>query len=292
MLVVGRCVQGLSVSVLFAVGLANLVDTVGRDEVGQWTGFVLSGMNIGVMVSPFLGGLVYAKAGYYQVFAMCLGVLILVFLLRISIIEQKAVAKYERVTSPGDEANYGTCTEGHHTESHAPPPLVNSNSEYDFHGCDSPTPDAAEASERDHLVPTSDEDRQHSNRSHVKPSFLARNFPVVTALLRSPRILTVCFACFIHLAVITAFDAVLPIFVQKTFGWGSTGAGVIFLAITIPAIFGAAMGGASDRFGPRIVALCGFAVAIPSIALLGLVNHDSTGQIVLLCVLLSGTGKS
>lgn len=53
MLAVGRYIQGISVSILFSVGLAYLVDTIGRDEVRQWIGFVLLGLNTGVILSPF-----------------------------------------------------------------------------------------------------------------------------------------------------------------------------------------------------------------------------------------------
>lgn len=79
MLAVGRCIQGLSVSILFSIGLAHLVDSVGRDEVGQWIGFFLSGINIGSWFRPSGEALVYDKAGYYPVFYMCLGVIALVF---------------------------------------------------------------------------------------------------------------------------------------------------------------------------------------------------------------------
>lgn len=268
MLAVGRCIQGLSVSILFSVGLAHLVDTVGRDEVGQWIGFVLSGMNIGVMVSPFLGGLVYDRAGYYPVFYMCLGVIALVFLLRVSIVERKAAAKYEKVPSPADEADY------------APSP------EHDVESI------GAEASERDPLISTNHTIGQTPpNEPQDGRSVFSRRLLVTKTLFKSTRILTACFGIFINITVITAFDAVLPIYVNKTFGWHSTGAGLIFLAITIPSILGAAVGDASDRFGPRKVALCGFAITIPSIALLGLVKHNSIEQVVLLCAILACTGK-
>ena len=295
MLAVGRCIQGLSVSILFSVGLAHLVDTVGRDEAGQWIGFVLSGMNIGVMVSPFLGGLVYDRAGYYPVFYMCLGVIALVFLLRVSIVERKTAAKYEKVPSTADEADHAPSAE-HDVESHTRSPSLVAGSG----GSETrPKPKnnsaesiGAEASERDPLISTNHMiDLTPRDEPQDGRSVFSRRLLVTKALFKSTRILTACFGIFIHITVITAFDAVLPIYVNKTFGWHSTGAGLIFLAISIPAISGAAVGDASDRFGPRKVALCGFAIAIPSIALLGLVNHNSTGQVVLLCAILAFIGK-
>ena len=291
LLVIGRCIQGLSVSVLFAVGLAHLVDTVGRDEVGQWIGFVLSGMNLGVMLSPFLGGLVYDRAGYHAVFIMCIGVLAFVFLLRISIIERGTAAKYEKVSSIGDEAGYGICEAEETAQSRASSPSLHSDDRSASDKGNLRERSATEPNEQDHLIPSSSANQQHSARGHLS-GFFFRRFPVMTALLTSPRVVTVWFGCFVHIAVITAFDAVLPIFVRKTFGWHATEAGLIFLAVTVPAILGAAIGGLSDRFGPRRIALAGLVIATPSVALLGLVHHHDVGQVVLLCFLLACTGKS
>lgn len=293
MLAVGRCIQGISVSILFSVGLAHLVDTVGRDEVGQWIGFVLSGMNTGVMASPLLGGLVYDRAGYLPVFLMCLGIIVVVFLLRLSIVERKTADKYLKELSTVDEAGQAS-SEEHQVESHvSPSSVVSSGDGKTRPKKKNPTkPIGAAASERDRLISTThNNDRNPSDEPQNAKSFFSRRLLVTKKLFKSSRILTACFGIFIHITVITAFDAVLPIYVNEIFGWRSTGAGLIFLAITIPAILGAAVGDASDRFGPRTVALCGFAIAIPSIALLGLVKYDSVVQIILLCVILAFTGQ-
>ena len=53
-LVVSRLLQGSSSAVVYSVGLALLVDTVRRDEVGQWMGTALSSNSVGLIVSPFL----------------------------------------------------------------------------------------------------------------------------------------------------------------------------------------------------------------------------------------------
>ena len=45
----------------------------------------------------------------------------------------------------------------------------------------------------------------------------------------------------------TSFDAVLPLYVKATFGWSSTGAGLIFLAVVLPSLLGPLIGWAADR---------------------------------------------
>ena len=62
-------------------------------------------MNTGVMLSPFLGGMVYDRAGYIPVFLMCLGIIVVVFLLRVSIVDRKTAEKYVKVLSTVDEAD-------------------------------------------------------------------------------------------------------------------------------------------------------------------------------------------
>jgi MFS family permease len=89
---------------------------------------------------------------------------------------------------------------------------------------------------------------------------------------------------------LTAFDGVVPLFVKDTFHWDSTGAGLIFLAVIIPTFASPLVGWASDKYGPRWLTVSGFVLAIPFWVLLRLVTHDSLGQKVLFCALLSLIG--
>lgn len=64
-LVIGRLLQGISAAVVWVVGLALLVDTVGKDEIGQSMGIISVATSAGVFLAPLLGGIVYDKGGYY-----------------------------------------------------------------------------------------------------------------------------------------------------------------------------------------------------------------------------------
>ena len=90
--------------------------------------------------------------------------------------------------------------------------------------------------------------------------------------------------------LITSFDRVLSIFVQQTFGWSSTRAGLLFLTITVPTLAAPLAGMLSDRCGPRWVAVAGFMLATAMLALLPLVSFNSFSQVLLLCVLLAMIG--
>lgn len=92
--IAGRILQGISASLVWIVGLALLVDTVGKEEVAGYMGFVSMAMSLGILLGPLLGGIVYHHGGYYAVFGMAFGLLAFDILLRLVIIERKTAARY------------------------------------------------------------------------------------------------------------------------------------------------------------------------------------------------------
>lgn len=59
--VVGRILQGISAAVVWIVGLALLVDTVGPEEIGYCMGYVGLGMSAAILIAPLLGGVVFNR---------------------------------------------------------------------------------------------------------------------------------------------------------------------------------------------------------------------------------------
>ncbi|RYE94362.1 MAG: MFS transporter, partial [Oxalobacteraceae bacterium] len=68
LLVVARVLQGISAAVVWTVGLALLVDTVGMDRLGVAMGVVSIFMSVGIALGPVLGGIIYEVGGYYAPF--------------------------------------------------------------------------------------------------------------------------------------------------------------------------------------------------------------------------------
>lgn len=56
-LVIARSLQGLSAAVVWTVGLALVVDTVGKDQVGAAMGYVSMALTVGTVFGPFIGGI-------------------------------------------------------------------------------------------------------------------------------------------------------------------------------------------------------------------------------------------
>ena len=241
-------------------------------------GFVLSGMNLGALIAPFLAGAIYDSLGYYAVWIVCLVVVAFDFVLRLIMVEKKTA---ERWMAKGvDNSNPSRAEE----ETDRLIPEESSSDRISY----------SSASETGHREQASYETSESSSLLQIpsKPrgSWFRRNFPAMTILLGSPRIRAAVYGCFTHTTLISSFDAVLPLFVKRTFSYTSTGAGLVFLAITIPSTLGTAIGALSDRYGTRTVSLLGFTLTTPSLALMGLVTDDSAGHQAALIILLVAIG--
>ncbi|KAK1824039.1 hypothetical protein LTR12_001572 [Friedmanniomyces endolithicus] len=113
-LAAGRVLQGFSAAVVWVVGLALLVDTVGPEAVGQVMGYVGLSMSLAILLAPLLGGVVFAAAGYYAVFAMAFGLIVVDVVLRVFMVEKKVAARWlpEREVRTPHEAVATTTEKG------------------------------------------------------------------------------------------------------------------------------------------------------------------------------------
>ena len=93
LLVLGRLLQGLSAAVVWSVGLALLVDTVGK-EIGKSMGYVNIAMSVGLLISPVIGGAVYAAAGYWAVYYVAFALILCDIALRLVLIEKKVARQW------------------------------------------------------------------------------------------------------------------------------------------------------------------------------------------------------
>jgi len=274
----GRVLQGMSAAVVWVVGLALLVDTVGGDDIGQAMGYVGLAMTVGVLLAPLLGGVVFERSGYYSVWAMAFGLIGLDIVLRLVMVERKIACQWDARYAPKraevkeQDGALGAKKEEEVTESDGDETKANGLSKEDN-------------AEHDNS------DNNDNNDTTNKPRNKWFNrLPPVLKLLASRRLLAALWAVLIQSSLVTSFDSILPLFTKNTFGWNATGAGLIFLPAVVPTLLGPLFGHLSDRQGPRWYATAGFLGCAPFLILLRLVDHNSLKQKVLLCALLALIG--
>ena len=245
LLLLGRVLQGFSAAVVWTVGLALLADTVGRESIGQAVGYVSISMSMAILLAPLLGGIAYDKAGYYSVYYMAFGMIILDIFLRLLLVEKKVASRWVDVEStrqsekPSEpDGTNRPATETPHSEQAAPSQLGNATK----------------------------------------------------LLLLSRRLWAALLCTIIQAMLLTAWDAVLPLYVNKLFGWHSIGGGLILLPLILPSFLAPLVGVWTDKKGPKWPCVIGFLFAIPFLILLRLVDHNGIRQIVLLCALLALVG--
>ena len=249
-LLVGRLLQGMAAAIVWAVGFAMAPETVGPERAGEAIGWVGLGVNLGALVGPTLGGIVFAQAGYYAVFGMTFGLLGVDILLRGAMIERKVALQIL-----GKENQEGEET----------------------------IPEVAE--EADPLIKDSTSDNEQSRQKSSKP----HPFPLLL-FLQIPRFLSALWGTMVIATMITVFDSVLPLYVHETFGWESLGAGLMFLSTCSTSLLEPFFGHLADKYGTRWLGIASFVCAISPYFLLRLVDHDSLNQKALLVVLLSVIG--
>ncbi|CAD6450801.1 0393c4d8-d7af-4f58-aa68-537893771d0a [Sclerotinia trifoliorum] len=273
LLVVSRMFQGFSAAIVYTVGLALLVDTVGSENIGQWMGTALSCSSVGLIISPLLGGIVYDKAGYMAVFSMAASLIVIDVLLRMLMIEKRTAERYRNVhTSPAEREVQTNGSES-----------INSWSEPS--DTPNPTPPGFGIPNYDESSALLPKKIQNSN-----PASRAWTLPPVITLLGSPRVCAAIYGIFVNVSILATFDSVLGLFVKETFHWSSLAAGLIFLCLAVPGLAGPLVGTLSDNLGPRWIAVVGCTLTAVPLILLRLVDNDTTEQKILLCVLLSICG--
>lgn len=265
LLVVGRMLQGFSAAIVWTVGQALLVDTVGQKEIGQTLGWVSLSMTMGMLVAPLLGGVVYEKAGYYPVFYMAFALVALDIFLRLALIEKKLARQWGMKEVPVQPHGASIMEAAERDVVTSPEPALDESEREEE---EAPEPVMVEA---------------QSDISHWK-------LPTIFLLLKSLRLLTALWGCVVQGSLMSAFDSVVPLYVQKVFHWNSQGGGLIFLAVVVPNVAAPLVGWVSDNYGSRWLAVGGFIVAIPFWVLLRLVTQDSLNQKVLLVALLALIG--
>ncbi|KAI0530015.1 major facilitator superfamily domain-containing protein [Xylaria digitata] len=267
-LVAARILQGLSAAVVWTIGLAMVLDTVGPRNLGKVIGSIFSFISVGELLAPVIGGVLYEKTGYTGIFGLGAGILALDFLMRLLVIEKGAAAKY---------------TESVHNAQGNP---LNMRSRVD----EDDEEVNQEASEENALLPKRDDE---AYKIREEPGKAVRALPILICL-KSPRLLMSLCLAFVQASLLAVYDATIPTEAQTLFHFSPLKAGLLFIALDVPyLLLGPVAGWAVDRYGTKRTAVIGFGWMVPVLILLRLPPAEllpRSKNIILYCAILALNG--
>lgn len=89
-----RILQGAATAMVAVSGFSIITDTVQEAHLGYMLGYIDVGLTMGFVSGPLLGGIVYHAAGYYTVCGIAFGLIGIDLVLRLAVIERKAVVNW------------------------------------------------------------------------------------------------------------------------------------------------------------------------------------------------------
>ncbi|ETS85443.1 hypothetical protein PFICI_03468 [Pestalotiopsis fici W106-1] len=267
-LILARALQGMSATVVWTIGLAMVLDTVGTENLGKTMGVIFSTISVGELVAPVLGGVLYDKTGYGGVFGLAVGIIGIDFVMRLFLIEKKTAAKYDNSLLANGAVNAREHDHGHGTN-----------------GDDDIGP-----GEQDALLPGKVDE---AYKIKHEPSELVRSIPILYCL-RNPRLVMALVLSLVQATLLAVFDATVPTEAQTLFGFNSLKAGLLFIALDIPyLVLGPIAGWAVDKYGTKPAAVFGFAWLVPMLVLLRLPTEgleSGRTNIIIYCAMLALNG--
>ncbi|KAL8823430.1 MAG: hypothetical protein Q9191_005870 [Dirinaria sp. TL-2023a] len=267
-LVVARVLQGISAAVVWTIGLALVLDTVGPENLGKTIGSIFGFISIGELAAPVLGGVIYRKAGYWGVFGLGLALIAVDFIMRLLLIEKKTAARYADSKTPNGEP-------------------YTQQSDQDTENGDTATNEEGEGEES---LPLLQKEPLDSFKVPPNQPAAIRFFPLLYCL-SDPRLLTALLLAFIQATLLSTFDATIPTVAESYFGFTSLSAGLLFIALVLPyLLLGPVAGWGVDKYGTKPAAVLGFGYLVPVLILLRLARPGSKPQIITYCAILALCG--
>ncbi|KAF9072699.1 major facilitator superfamily domain-containing protein [Rhodocollybia butyracea] len=247
LLCLARILQGIGSTMVWVVGLALLCDTTPKNLIGRQLGLSMTGMSIGQVNRPPVGGALYSRFGFRGPCIFGIITAVLDFVGRLVVIERKEALYWGHDTLAVPESAEPDVFE--------PPVNVSSNP-------------VLNSNEKNDVM--SDDPSQSSNTTNPSISLLA----VILELAKSSRAITATLLTFIYAVLYTCIEPTLPLRMQASWGFDSSKVGLVFLAAVIPTFIvtvmlmrcllaGPVSGLIADRYGTSWITVISFVCSLP-----------------------------
>lgn len=273
-LAIARIAQGASSAVVWTVGLALCIDTVGPENLGKTIGSIFSFISVGAFAAPVVGGTVWKQAGQAGALGVSICVIVVDLLMRLLVIEKKVAKRYEDAdpkSTTNDEIQGNQDDRG-----------TNGNDQ-----------ENVEHDESSPLLPSEDkeEDEFYKLAPPEKQSVIFRHLPILLTF-RSSSLLLAFVVGLIQAFLLSAFDSTLPTHAQEYYGFDSLKSGLLFLPLGVfDLILGPIAGWATDKYGTKIMAVAGYLWLVPALILLRIPQPEPFGKnLAIYCVILGLNG--
>ncbi|KIK70387.1 hypothetical protein GYMLUDRAFT_89423 [Collybiopsis luxurians FD-317 M1] len=227
-----RVLQGIGSTMVWVVGLALLCDMTPTNLIGRQLGLSMTGMSIGLLIGPPVGGALYSRFGFRGPCIVGIIAAVLDLTVRLMIIEQKEAVRWKQDhLSISENEMSGRSTAG--------------KTDTENNG--------------DHSPP--DHQKETLETQDTQPLSL---LSVITRFSKSSRANTATFLTLIFGILYSCIEPTLPLRMQSSFGFNSSKVGLVFLAAVIPSFFsGPLTGYIADRYGTSWITLASLVSSMP-----------------------------
>ncbi|KAJ7604899.1 MFS general substrate transporter [Mycena polygramma] len=223
---VARVLQGMGSTMVWVVGLALLCDSTPEQNIGRQIGLAMSGMAIGFLAGPPIGGALYSAFGFRGPFICGIIVSCVDLTGRLLIIERKHALRWN-------------------IDPAAAIPAAN---------------EAATDEEKSAEGPTAAPPAQQSDHTVVRLSLVG----VIAKMFTSSRAIVVITITFLYGIIASMQEPTLPLHLQDIWGLTSSKVGLVYLAGVVPTLFSAPISGwYTDRKGVEWLSSICIILALP-----------------------------
>ncbi|KAK7064675.1 major facilitator superfamily domain-containing protein [Favolaschia claudopus] len=225
-MVIARVLQGFASTMVWVVGMALLCDSTPEKYVGRQLGMAMSGMSIGFLAGPPLGGGLYARFGFRGPFICGVIISFADLVGRLLIIERKVALRWnvDPMANQVDAMAPADAEKNADTPANVTLPM------------------------------------QEAEQPMIKLSLLG----VVTRLFKSQRAIAVVAVTFLYGITYSAQEPTLPLHLQSVWDLNSKKVGLVYLASVVPTFVSTPLAGwYSDKKGTEWISVLCITLALP-----------------------------